>query len=160
MPSFPVNPKRLDPYKNFKFRVKWDGQYVAGLSKMTPLKRTTEVVKHREGGDPSTSHKAPGRTEYDAFTLSRGISHDVAFEAWANMAFRQSLNADFPILSDAKKEVSRRYGVYNEEGGYSLRTTFVIDKNGIVQKIDQAKEALDPSGVVGVCQKLAKGTAD
>ncbi len=78
---------RFDPYKNFKFRLKWDGQYVAGLSKMTPLKRTTEVVKHREGGDPSTSHKAPGRTEYDAITLSRGVTHDTAFEDWANLAF-------------------------------------------------------------------------
>lgn len=78
---------RFDPYKNFKFRLKWDGQYVAGLSKMTPLKRTTEVVKHREGGDPSTSHKAPGRTEYDAITLSRGVTHDTAFEEWANLAF-------------------------------------------------------------------------
>ena len=78
---------RFNPYNNFKFRLKWDGQYVAGLSKMTPLKRTTEVVKHREGGDPSTSHKAPGRTEYDAITLSRGVTHDTAFEAWANLAF-------------------------------------------------------------------------
>jgi len=78
---------RFDPYKNFKFRLKWDGQYVAGLSKMTPLKRTTEVVKHREGGDASTSHKAPGRTEYDAITLSRGVTHDTAFEDWANLAF-------------------------------------------------------------------------
>ena len=58
--------KRFDPYKNFKFRVKWDGKYVAGISKVSGLKRTTEVVKHREGGDPSTSRKSPGRTEYDA----------------------------------------------------------------------------------------------
>ncbi len=77
---------------------------------------------------------------------------------WANMAFRQSINADFPILSDWKKEVSRKYGVYNETDGYAYRTTFVIDKNGMVQKVDQAREALDPSGVVGVCQELAKGT--
>lgn len=79
---------------------------------------------------------------------------------WANMAFRQSINADFPILSDWKKDVSRKYGVYNETDGYAYRTTFVIDKNGMVQKVDQAREALDPSGVVGVCQKLAKGTME
>src|ERR1700724_3594618 len=77
---------RFDPYKNFKFRGKWDGQYVAGMSKMTALKRTTEVIKHREGGDASSSRKAPGRTEYDGFTLSRGVTHDLAFEAWANLA--------------------------------------------------------------------------
>ena len=52
--QFSVNPLRFDPYKNFKFRVKWDGRYVAGVSKMSALKRTTEVVKHREGGDPSS----------------------------------------------------------------------------------------------------------
>ncbi len=70
--SVNVNPQRFDPYKNFKFRIKWDGKYVAGVSKVGPLKRTTEVVKHREGGDPSSSRKSPGRTEYDAITLERG----------------------------------------------------------------------------------------
>jgi phage tail-like protein len=81
--EFTVNATRLDPYKNFKFRIKWDGKYVAGLSKMTPLKRTTELVKHRDGGDPSSSHKSPGRTEYDAITLERGVTHDPEFENWA-----------------------------------------------------------------------------
>ena len=66
MAEFTVNAQRFDPYKNFKFRVKWDGQYVAGVSKVSALKRTTEVVKHREGGDPSTSRKSPGRTEFEA----------------------------------------------------------------------------------------------
>ena len=69
MAQFTVNAQRFDPYKNFKFRVKWDGRYVAGLSKVGMLKRTTEVVKHREGGDPSSSRKSPGRTEYEAITL-------------------------------------------------------------------------------------------
>ena len=55
MAQFTVNAQRFDPYKNFKFRVKWDGRYVAGVSKVSALKRTTEVVEHREGGDPSTS---------------------------------------------------------------------------------------------------------
>ena len=73
MAQFSVNPQRFDPYKNFKFRVKWDGQYVAGVSKVGALKRTTEVVKHREGGDPSSSRKSPGRTEYEAITLERGV---------------------------------------------------------------------------------------
>ena len=84
MAQFTVNPQRFDPYKNFKFRVKWDGKYVAGVSKVSALKRTTEVVKHREGGDPSTSRKSPGRTEYDAITLERGVTHDPEFEQWAN----------------------------------------------------------------------------
>ena len=84
MAQFTVNAQRFDPYKNFKFRVKWDGRYVAGVSKCSALKRTTEVVEHREGGDPSTSHKSPGRTKYEAITLERGVTHDVDFEQWAN----------------------------------------------------------------------------
>ena len=55
MPEFAVNRARHDPYKNFKFRVQWDGQYVAGVSRMSALKRATEVVEHREGGDPSST---------------------------------------------------------------------------------------------------------
>jgi len=73
MAIFPANPKRLDPYKNFKFRLKWDGQYVAAVSKRSALKRTTEVVEHRNGGDPSMSHKSPGRQKYEAITLERGL---------------------------------------------------------------------------------------
>jgi phage tail-like protein len=84
--QFTVNARRLDPYLNFKFRVKWDGRYVAGISKVSALKRTTEVVKHRDGADLSSTHKAPGRTEYDAITLTRGITHDLEFENWANLA--------------------------------------------------------------------------
>ena len=84
MAQFTVNPRRFDPYKNFKFRVKWDGRYVAGVSKVSALKRTTEMVEHREGGDPSTSRKSPGRTSYEAITLERGVTHDIDFEQWAN----------------------------------------------------------------------------
>jgi len=83
MAEFPVNPTRFDPYKNFKFRVMWDGRYVAGVSKVSALKRTTEVVEHREGGDPSSERKSPGRTKYEAITMERGVTHDPAFEQWA-----------------------------------------------------------------------------
>mgnify|MGYP000922531382 CR=1 FL=1 len=51
MAQFSVNATRFDPYKNFKFRLRWDGRFVAGVSKVSALKRTTEVVKHRQGGD-------------------------------------------------------------------------------------------------------------
>ena len=69
MAQFSMKARRFDPYKNFKFRVRWDGKDVAGVSKVSSLKRTTEVIKHREGGDPSSSRKSPGRTEYEAVTL-------------------------------------------------------------------------------------------
>src|SRR5262249_20199808 len=88
MAQFSANPKRFDPYKNFKFRVKWDGRYVAGVSKVGMLKRTTEVVKHREGGDPSNTRKSPGRSEFDAITLERGVTHDPEFEKWANLVWK------------------------------------------------------------------------
>jgi phage tail-like protein len=82
--GFVKNAKRVDPYKNFKFRLLWDDKPVMGISKVGSLKRTTEVVKHRDGGDNSTDHKSPGRTSYDAISVERGITHDPEFEAWAN----------------------------------------------------------------------------
>jgi len=82
--GFIKNAKRFDPYKNFKFRILWDDKPVMGVSKIGALKRTTEVVKHRDGGDNSTDHKSPGRTSYDALTVERGLTHDPEFEAWAN----------------------------------------------------------------------------
>ena len=85
MAEFTVNATRFDPYKAFMFRVKWDGQYVAGVSKMSALKRSTDPVVHREGGDPTHERKSPGKTKYDAVTLERGVTHDPAFEEWANL---------------------------------------------------------------------------
>ena len=106
MAQFSVNPSRFDPYKNFKFRVKWDGRYVAGISKVSALKRTTEVVKHREGGDPSSTRKSPGRTEFEAITLERGVTHDSEFEKWANKVwnFGAGLGAE-TSLKDFRKDV-------------------------------------------------------
>jgi phage tail-like protein len=119
MAEFSVNPTRFDPYKNFKFRVKWDGRYVAGVSKVSALKRTTEVVEHREGGDPSTSRKSPGRTKFDAITLERGVTHDLEFEAWANKVwnFGAGLGAEVS-LKDFRKDIILE--VYNEAGQLAL----------------------------------------
>lgn len=119
MVQFSVNPLRFDPYKNFKFRVKWDGRYVAGVSKMGALKRTTEAVKHREGGDPSSSRKSPGRSEFEAVTLERGITHDTEFERWANKVwnFGSGLGAE-TSLKDFRKDVVIE--VYNEAGQLAI----------------------------------------
>jgi phage tail-like protein len=119
MAQFTVNAQRFDPYKNFKFRVKWDGKYVAGISKVGMLKRTTEVVKHREGGDPSSSRKSPGRTEYDAITLERGVTHDKEFEQWANKVwnFGAGLGAEVS-LKDFRKDLIIE--VYNEAGQLAI----------------------------------------
>ena len=115
MPEFAVNPSRFDPYKNFKFRLKWDGRFVAGVSKMTALKRTTEVVKHRSGGDPSSSRKSPGRTEWEAITLERGVTHDREFEMWASKVWNLGAGLGAEIsLKDFRKDISIE--VYNEAG--------------------------------------------
>jgi len=115
MAEFTVNPTRHDPNQNFKFRLKWDGKYVAGVSKATGLKRTTEVVKHREGGDPSTSRKSPGRTEYDAITLERGVTHDPAFEQWAGKVWRLGAGLGAEVsLKDFRKDIILE--LYNEAG--------------------------------------------
>jgi phage tail-like protein len=119
MAEFSVNATRFDPYKNFKFRVKWDGRYVAGISKVGALKKTTEVVKHRNGGDPSSSRKSPGRTEYESITLERGVTHDVDFEQWANKVwnFGSGLGAE-TSLKDFRKDIIIE--VYNEAGQLAI----------------------------------------
>lgn len=119
MAQFTVNAERFDPYKNFKFRLKWDGHYVAGVSKVSVLKRTTEVVSHRDGGDPSSSRKSPGRSEYEAITLERGVTHDVDFEQWANKVWNYGagLGAE-TSLRDFRKDILLE--VYNEAGQVAL----------------------------------------
>ena len=115
MAEFTVNATRFDPYKNFKFRLKWDGQYIAGVSKCSMLKRTTEVVKHREGGDPSTTRKSPGRTEYDAVTLERGVTHDTAFENWADKVWSLGAGLGSEVsLKDFRKDMI--LDIFNEAG--------------------------------------------
>jgi phage tail-like protein len=113
MAEFTVNPERFDPYKNFKFRVKWDGRYVAGVNKISGLKRITEVLMNREGSDPSTSRKSPGITEYEAITLERGITYDHVFEKWANLVWSHGAGIEV-ALKDFRKNI--RIELYNEAG--------------------------------------------
>ena len=117
--SVNVDPQRFDPYKNFKFRVKWDGRYVAGVSRVSALARTTEVVSHREGGDPSSDRKSPGRTSYEAVTLERGVTHDIEFERWANKVwnFGSALGAEVS-LKDFRKDIQIEF--YNEAGQLAI----------------------------------------
>lgn len=115
MAQFSVNTQRFDPYKNFKFRVMWDGNYVAGISKVGTLKRTTEAVEHRAGGDPSTVRKSPGQTKYEPITLERGVTHDPDFEKWANKVwnFGSGLGAEVS-LKDFRKDII--IDMFNEAG--------------------------------------------
>jgi len=113
--EFTVNPHRYDPYKNFKFLVVWDGRVVAGISKISPLKRTTEVVKHRHGGDVSSPRKSAGRTEFEAITLERGLTMDLEFDRWANKVWLigQGRGAE-SSLRDYRKDIVIQ--VLNEAG--------------------------------------------
>src|SRR5215210_1036684 len=114
-----ANPLRFDPYKNFKFRVKWDNKYVAGVSKVGALKKTTEPVKHREGGDPSSSRKMPGRTEYEPITLERGVTHDLEFERWANKVWSIGAGLGAEVsLRDFRKDIILEF--YNEAGQLAI----------------------------------------
>ena len=119
MAQFSVNAQRFDPYKNTKFKVKWDGRYVAGISKVSALKRTTEVIEHREGGDPTTERKSPGRTKFEAITLERGVTHDAEFEKWASKVcnFGSGPGAEMS-LKDFRKDLIIE--VYNEAGQLAL----------------------------------------
>jgi phage tail-like protein len=123
MPTFTTNSDRVDPYKTYKFRLRLpDGEYVAGLSKMGALKRTTEVVKFREGGDPSSSHKSPGQTEYDAVTLERGVTHSTQFEQWANKVWNYGSGLGAEVsLKDFRKDLVLE--IYNEAGQIALGYT-------------------------------------
>ena len=130
MAAFTANPNRFDPYKNFKFRVKWDGRYVAGISKISALKRTTEIVEHREGGDPSTSRKSPGRTKYEAITLERGVTHDLEFEQWANKVWNFGAGLGSQVsLADFRKNVI--LDMFNEAGqkviSYTVKRCWVSE---------------------------------
>jgi len=115
MAQFSVNAQRFDPYKNFKFRVKWDGRYVAGIAKVGALKRTTDPVEHRDGGDPSMVRKSPGQSKYEAITLERGVTHDKEFEQWANKVwnFGSGLGSEVS-LKDFRKDIIIE--MYNEAG--------------------------------------------
>ena len=118
MVQFEVNAQRFDPYKNFKFKIKWDGKYVAGLSKMSALKRTTKLIEHREGGEASNTRKSPGRTTYDAITLTRGVTHDLEFEKWANKVWTVNNIGKEISLKDFRKEIIIE--VLNEAGQIAI----------------------------------------
>lgn len=119
MPQFSVNPSRFDPYKNFKFRVRWDGRYVAGISKVGAMSRSTEVVEHRVGGDPSTSRKSPGRSKFEAIMLERGVTHDEDFERWANLVWNVEAGLGAEVsLKDFRKDITIE--MYNEAGQLAI----------------------------------------
>jgi phage tail-like protein len=117
--EFTANSIRLNPYSSFKFRVKFSGRYVAGVSKVSALTRTTEVIEHRDGADPSTVLKAPGQSKYEAVTLERGVTHDLEFEAWANKVWdRRNTLGEEVSLADFRRDITIEF--LNEAGQVAL----------------------------------------
>lgn len=113
IPQFVVNAYRFDPYKNFKFRIKWDGRYVAGVSKISALKQSTEPVTHREGGDPSTPRVSPSAWKFEPITIDRGVTHDPEFENWAKKVWNVEGDASIS-LKDFRKDIIIE--LLNEQG--------------------------------------------
>lgn len=113
MAQFSVNTHRFDPYKNFKFRIKWDGKYVAGVSKLSSLKKSTEPVTHREGGDPSTSRVSPSTWSFEPITVERGVTHDPEFEDWANLIYNTDGDAAISLKNFRKDIIIE---LLNEQG--------------------------------------------
>lgn len=113
--DFSVNVHRFDPYKQFKFRVKWDGRYVSGVCKVSGLHRETEVISMRQGSEPSIIRKSPGATEYKPIKLERGRTHDLEFERWANKVYKfgSGLGSE-SSLQDYRKDIIIE--LYNEAG--------------------------------------------
>jgi phage tail-like protein len=127
-PLFPVNAHRHDPYRTFKFQVVIDGQVVAGLRKMTALKKKTEPVKWRTAGDPSHERILPGGTSYEPVTLEQGLTHDPVFELWANLV--NNLEGDAAMsLKNFRKNIV--INVLNLQGhvaiSYKLNRAWVSD---------------------------------
>ncbi|HWU96078.1 MAG TPA: phage tail protein [Sphingomonas sp.] len=125
MPSVSSTSQSPDPYLNFKFRIKWQGKYVAGLSKCSALKRSTEATPFREGGDPSTNRILPGQTKFEPITLERGMTQDLEFETWASQVwnyragqgmesslanFRRNITLEF---YNAAGQLVYAYNIYN-----------------------------------------------
>lgn len=150
MVGFVVNAQRFDPYKNFRFRLKWDGRYVAAVSKVSALKRTTEVVEHRDGGDPTIMRKSPGNTKFEPLTLERGVTHDPEFEAWASLVWRinNPLGAQI-ALSGFRKDLLLE--LHNEAGQiaivYKIYRAWVSEYNALPE-LDASANAVAVQSIV------------
>ena len=112
---FSVNVTRFDPYKNYSFHVFFGDSTtpVAGVSKVTGMKRTSDVIDYKEGGNAIVL-KGIGRTKYEALTLERGVTHDADFEEWANAS--QVLDKGSPSSSLAALRKTVRIVLNNEAG--------------------------------------------
>jgi phage tail-like protein len=142
MPKFSVNSQRFDPYRNFKFKVKWDNQYVAGMSKCSALKKTTESVDWHEAGDQGSGRKLPGKTSYEAITLSAGVTHDTTFEDWANLVNNYQGDAAMSLQNFRKDITIEVYNLQNQKVlAYNVYRCWVSEYEAIPE-LDAAGNAV------------------
>lgn len=147
MAKFSVNTERFDPYRNFKFKIKWDGNYVAGLGKCSALKKTTESTDWYEAGDPSTPRKLPGKTTYEAITLDAGVTHDAAFEDWANLVNNFQGDAGMS-LKNFRKDIT--IDVFNLQGNKAI--SYIVYRCWVSEY--QSVPELDASGNAVMIQTI------
>lgn len=105
MTEFSVNPHRRHAYGNRRFRVRWDGRVVPGVTRVSGLVRRTDTIATRDGNDPGTPLPTPGETTYEPITLERGRTHDDAFEAWADLVFDRDAESGETDLDEFQKSV-------------------------------------------------------
>lgn len=148
MPQFTVNTHRFDPYRNFKFKIKVDNEYMAGLSKCSALKKTIEMTEWWDGGDLSTSRKLPGKTTYDAITLEAGVTHATEFEDWANLVNNYQGAASMSLLNFRKDFLT--IDVFNLAGQVVL--SYVVYRCWVSEY--QALPELDVSGNAVMIQTI------
>ena len=123
MALFPINTHRFEPYKNFRFHVKWDNKTVLGVSKVSALKQTVDTMTHREGGDPNIQHIGPGLVKSEPVTLERGVTWDFEFETWARKVFEVGALGQ-PSLLDFRKTITIEL---NDEAGTVVRRYFLYN---------------------------------
>lgn len=128
--------RRRSPYKNFRFILFFDGKEVAGITKVGALKQTTQVIKHREGSDPSVTHKSPGQTDFDAITLERGVTHDREFDYWARLVWHHGA-ANGALVSQKDFRRDLRLLVLDEAGqpavAYNIYNCWVSEYQALPQ---------------------------
>lgn len=150
MAIFQTNPERFDPYKTYRFRVKWDGRYVAGVSKVSALKETREVIEHRDGGDPLGMRKSPGVTKFEPLTLERGVTHDAEFRDWANRVFKiQNMAGKQIALANFRKDLLLE--LHNEAGqvviAYQIFRAWVSEYSALPE-LDASANAIAIESIV------------
>jgi phage tail-like protein len=148
MPQFTVNTHRFDPYRNFKFKIMWDNRYVAGLSKCSALKKTVEVVDWRDGGDPTHSRKLPGKVSYEPITLEAGVTHDTAFEEWADKVNNLAGDAAMSLKGFRKDTVT--VDVFSLQGARVL--SYIVHRCWVSEY--QALPELDAAGNAVMIQTI------